>query len=60
MELVAVVGRDLDLFLEELLPLEWHLPLDDMSDGESRLAIFADVGLLDLGVLQVAIFTIEA
>ena len=60
MELVAVVGRDLDLFLEELLPLEWHLPLDDMSNRESRLAIFADVGLLNLGVLQVAIFTIEA
>ena len=60
MELITVIGRDLDLFLEELLPLEWHLPLDDMSDGEIRLAIFAHVGLLDLGVLQVAIFTIEA
>ena len=60
MELIAVIGRDLDLLLEELLPLEWHLPLDDMSDGESRLAIFAYIRLLNLGVLQVAIFTIES
>jgi hypothetical protein len=59
MELVAIVGRDLDLFLKELLPLEWHLPLDDMSDGERCLTIFADVGLLNLGVLQVSIFSIE-
>jgi hypothetical protein len=51
MELVAIVGRDLDLFLEELLPLEWHLPLDGMGNGESRFAIFADISLLNLGVL---------
>ena len=60
MKLVAVVLLNLNVLLEKGLPVMGHLSLNDVSGREVGLAIFARDCHLLLGVLQVAIFSIES
>ena len=58
MELVAIIRCDFNFLFKKLLPFERHLALDNMSNWEKRIAIFADKILFYLWVLQISIFSI--
>lgn len=60
MELIAIVDLNFNVLLEELLPIQGHLSLNDMCGREVGVRILADEGHFLLWILQITIFSIES